>query len=181
MIEIWKNISEYSGLYMVSNTGKVRSMQWNHTSQVRELKQYDQGGYKLVGIRRNGKHHNHLVHRLVAEAFVDNPRCLNVVNHIDGNKSNNNADNLEWVTSSENTRHAIRMGLRPLICVCERKRGKENKLCKKVAQFTTDMVPVKVWDTTFDVEEELGYKRQFICRVCRGERKTYKGFIWRYC
>lgn len=180
MNEIWKEIDGYDGLYAVSNTGKVKSLKWNHSNTEKELSQYEQGGYKLVGIRRNGIHHNYLVHRLVAKAFVENPRNLNVVNHIDGNKSNNNYTNLEWVTCSENTRHAIRMGLRPAICTVPRKRGKESPLCKRVEQLSADGSLIKRLETTFDIEEVLGYRRQSVIRCCLGYRKTYKGFIWRY-
>ena len=181
MEESWIAIDGDNGLYLVSNTEKDKSLQWNHSNREKELSQYEQGGYKLVGIRKNGVHHNYLVHRLVAKAFVENPRGLDIVNHIDGDKSNNNYTNLEWVTCSENTRHAIRMGLRPAICSVERKRGKESPLCKKVDQFSQDGTLIKHWETTFDIEEVLGYRRQSVIRCCLGYRKTYKGFMWRYC
>lgn len=180
MKEIWKAIEDYDGLYLVSNTGKVKSLDWNHSGKEKELSQYEQGGYKLVGIRRKGVHHNYLVHRLVAIAFLDNPLNLPDVNHIDGNKTNNNVSNLEWVTKSENIRHAIEHGLRTPICIVKRKKGKENKLCKEIAQYSMNNELIKLWNTSFDIEETLGYKRQFVQRCCREERKSYKGFIWKY-
>ncbi len=180
MKEEWKAVDGYNGLYCVSNTGKVKSMKWNHSDKEKEMKQYDQGGYKLVGIRRNGTHHNYLVHRLVATAFVPNPRNLYDVNHIDGNKSNNCADNLEWVTKSENIRHAIRMGLRPPICKNEHKKGDASPICKKILQYTKDFEFIKCWNSVYEIEEKLGYKKSCIHRCCRGERKTYMGYIWRH-
>lgn len=180
MPELWKTIDGYQGLYMVSNTGKVKSLRWNHSNIEKELTQYDQGGYKLVGIRRGGIHHNHLVHRLVAKAFVENPRNLSDVNHIDGNKSNNNAYNLEWVTKSENIQHAIKLGLRPPICKVIRKSGKDSPLCKKIVQYDSAGNLLRVWNSSFEIEEVLGFSRRFVQRCCVGERKTYQGFIWKH-
>ena len=180
MNEKWEEIKGYNGLYLVSNTGKVKSMEWNRTKKAKELKQYDQRGYKLVGIRRNGTLHNYLVHRLVATAFVPNPRNLYDVNHIDGNKANNCAENLEWVTKSENTRHAIKMGLRPAGCTYEHKKGNDSPVCKKILQYTKDLEFIRCWNSVYEIENELGYRKQSIHRCCRGERKTYMGYIWKH-
>ena len=69
------------------------------------------GGYKFVGVVENGRTQYKMLHRLVAEAFVDNPNNLPEVNHKDGNKLNNAATNLEWVTRKQNAKHAAEMGL----------------------------------------------------------------------
>ena len=79
----------------------------------KELKPYLNGtGYARVSLNLEGKSKDYFVHRLVAKYFVPNPDNLPVVNHKDGNKLNNHADNLEWVTSSENNRHAFATGLK---------------------------------------------------------------------
>lgn len=100
-MEKWKDIRGFEGLYRVSNTGKVFSIRRNI-----ELKgKIDRYGYKMV-VLWNGKNNYRTVHRLVAEAFVEQKEGCNVVNHLDCNKLNNNADNLEWTTVKENTIHA---------------------------------------------------------------------------
>ena len=68
-------------------------------------------GYLKIGIKYGGKQHKAYVHRLVADAFVDNPRGLNEINHKNGNKHDNRAENLEWCTHSQNLKHAYATGL----------------------------------------------------------------------
>ena len=70
-------------------------------------------GYKQVFVSVKNKRYVRYVHRLVAECYIPNPNCLPEVNHLDGNKANNNADNLEWCTRGDNARHAYRTGLMP--------------------------------------------------------------------
>jgi len=98
--EIWKPIRGYKGLYEVSNFGNVRN-------QLGELKKFHrhQKGYLIVCLWKDNKKKNKRVHRLVARAFVENDRGLNEINHIDGEKENNCAYNLEWCTHKENMQH----------------------------------------------------------------------------
>lgn len=110
MKEIWKPIEGTNGMYEVSNTGKVRSLYGE--GRIRELKPWNNGGYKRVNLSIDRKKINRLVHRLVAEAFIPNPEHKAEVNHIDGDKHNNCVDNLEWTTHYENVDHADRTGLR---------------------------------------------------------------------
>lgn len=122
MTEIWKPIPNYEGYYEVSNTGKVRSLSRNkvcgygHQSRMsgRELKPTTCGnGYYQVCLSVNGKAEHHMIHRLVATVFVKNDDTKNkvTVNHIDCNKKNNNSNNLEWVSYSDNLKHAYNNGL----------------------------------------------------------------------
>lgn len=102
MNEIWMPIAGYEDRYEVSNTGKVRSLNYRMTGKKKELKPITQGkGYHAVGLCKNGKMRWGKVHRLVADAFIPNPENKREVNHKDGNKKNNHADNLEWATASE--------------------------------------------------------------------------------
>jgi hypothetical protein len=106
----WKSIEGYEGLYQVHPKGYVQ----NRHGLI--LKTYRiNSGYKCVKLSRDGTKTAFLVHRLVAEAFVDNPDAENfdVVNHIDGNKRNNRAKNLEWCDNSHNILHARETGLNP--------------------------------------------------------------------
>lgn len=82
-------------------------------------------GYKQVFICVRNKHYMRYVHRLVAECYLPNPNNLAEVNHKDGNKANNNVDNLEWCTRSENLQHAIRTGLKPPNSERQRKAASE--------------------------------------------------------
>ena len=103
----WKNIP--GTYYSVSDTGLVRNN--NNNMLLRSYKTGKRRNYETVGLYINGKKKNFKVHRLVAEAFIDNPENKPQVNHIDGNTSNNNVNNLEWVTNSENQLHAWKNGL----------------------------------------------------------------------
>jgi hypothetical protein len=119
---IWKDIPEFEGLYQVSNTGLIKSVERyvvNTKSSVRKIKEKIKAAhttsivdYLYVPLYKNNQGKNVAVHRAVALAFINNPNNKPQVNHIDGNKQNNNVYNLEWVTVSENHLHAFKTGLR---------------------------------------------------------------------
>ena len=112
--EIWKDCVGFEGKYQVSNLGNVRSISNNKgTYQERLLsqRQTTTSNYLYVSFTVKDVTTQHSVHRLVAKAFIDNPNNKATVNHIDGNKLNNNVCNLEWNTYSENLKHAYANGL----------------------------------------------------------------------
>lgn len=98
-MEEWKQFKDT--VYEVSNLGQIRNKE---TQKI--LSQHDSTGYYQVGLFLNNKLKTFYVHRVVAETWIVNHNDLKIVNHIDGNKFNNRADNLEWVTQSDNLKHA---------------------------------------------------------------------------
>ena len=119
MEEIWKDIKGYEGLYQVSNFGNVKSLSKMRKSgsgyyiqkEIILKQQLKSKRYLGVGLTKNKKWKNFLVHRLVAEAFLENPNHYNQINHIDCNKLNNNIENLEWCSQEQNLEHAYKNGL----------------------------------------------------------------------
>ena len=109
VIELWLPITGYDGQYEISNFGNVRSKKSGHFKNKSKRilnKQYYATTLHINGFRKTFK-----IHRLVAMAFIPNPKNKPQVNHIDGNKLNNHANNLEWCTAKENMIHALKNGL----------------------------------------------------------------------
>lgn len=117
MKEIWKDIEGFENLYAISNLGRVKSLPKNYRGIYRD--EYimkltkDRNGYMCINlnIKNSRKRKFKLIHRLVAIHFLNNFGNKKEVNHIDGIKSNNNVNNLEWCTRSENQLHAFKCGL----------------------------------------------------------------------
>lgn len=111
MSEVWKYIDGYDGKYMVSNKGNVKSMNYNHTGKPRLMKLTSVTyGYDSVDLTYGTKRKKHLVHRLVASAFIPNPENKKMIDHIDHNPKNNNVENLRWATCKENLNNLSEYG-----------------------------------------------------------------------
>lgn len=175
MQEIWKDVPNYEGRYLVSNTGKVYSVLYK-----KELSYYLQDGYKFVKLQKQRNAKNISIHRLVAITFIPNVENKKEVNHIDGNKLNNSVNNLEWCTHKENVHHAINTGLRPLVCKREIKYRGQNKTSKPIIQLDLQGNFIKRWDCSLDIEDNLGFMHTSVLRCCRGERKTHMGYKWKF-
>lgn len=109
MQELFRDIVGYEGIYQISNLGNVKS--FKRVSKGELLKPVYRKGYATVTLSKNGISKIHSIHRLIATAFIPNPDNLPIINHIDGNKTNNDLSNLEWCTQLENMRHAFKTGL----------------------------------------------------------------------
>lgn len=105
---MWKDIIGYKGLYQINESGQIRNIKGNVKKQA-----VTNSGYLVVDLYKNNIRHTLLVHRLVAQVFIPNPDNLEIINHIDGNKLNNNSSNLEWCDYTTNLNHARKNNLRP--------------------------------------------------------------------
>lgn len=111
-MERWRDIIGYEGIYKISNLGRIQSLPRKRVKGKMLNPAKNNRGYLRVALCFEGKVRYDSVHRLVAETFIENPKNLPEVNHIDGNKLNNNVANLEWVTKGQNQIHAYKTGLR---------------------------------------------------------------------
>lgn len=137
MEELWKSIEGYEGLYEVSNFGNVKSITRNKVMKPGSHK----FGYRYVILYKEGSNKSVLVHRLVADAFIPKISGEEDVNHIDGNKSNNCVENLEWVSKSENMKHAYQSGLRQ---VTDNQRGAGRPRTSKQLEASRTLTPAKL-------------------------------------
>lgn len=173
MIEEWKDIYGYEGIYQISSLGRVKSLKRKCgflISKDRILKPYKKkNGYLQIDLNKNNIKSKKHIHRLVSEAFIPNPNHLKTVNHKDKNRTNNCVDNLEWMSYSENNLHGQ----------CQIKSG----ISRRIPIYQCDLNGniIKEWSCAKIAAEELGYKSYSpICACCRNRIKTYKGYIWKY-
>lgn len=175
------------GRYGVDAEGHVYSLinnVGNRRKVPKRLKQkVSREGYCFVGTyeKRDGitSRHCRFVHRLVAEGFIPNPDNKPQVNHKDGNKSNNSADNLEWVTVSENMLHAHKHGL---LNPAKPYKGKFNELHNKsqpIEMLTLNGTFVKTFPSMREAQR-CGFSQGNISAVISGLRKSHKGYLWRF-
>lgn len=111
--EIWKDIAGYDGLYQVSNMGNIKSLRGKKQTILKNIVSM---GYCQTNLCKNSKCNTIRIHRLVAQAFIINKYNKPFINHINGDKSDNRAENLEWCTHNENVQHAYKLGLNKNYC-----------------------------------------------------------------
>ena len=167
--EIWRDIEGYEGLYQVSDQGRVKSLGHKLRKSERILKpvvRHD--GYQVVGLYTGGKPKTLKVHRLVCQAFHENPENKPQVNHLNEIKTDNRASNLEWATARENSNFGTRT----------ERLGKAQS--KPVAQYAQDGELIKIWPSVRETERQTGFRHGYICQAANGKRKQAYGFIWKY-
>lgn len=174
---MWKTL-DFNPLYEVSTEGQVRKISNNFYPK----SFVDKDGYLSCSLSYgNGIKKKHRIHRLVAHAFIPNPENKPEVNHINSKRDDNRVENLEWVTRSENEKHAYRDGRHPEL----RQRAAENlmkyaveALKIKVRQLTIDGEEVAIYESFSEAERQTGINHRNISMVCSGKRKTAGGFKW---
>lgn len=112
-MEVWKDIKGYEGLYQASNLGNIKSLNYRNTKKEKILKGgINPSGYIIVGLHINNKRKSITAHKVIATTFIENPNNLSEINHLNGIKTDNSVNNLQWCTHKENMRHAYDTGLK---------------------------------------------------------------------
>lgn len=171
--EIWKSIPRYNGAYLISNFGNMKSAErlcyhgdkpWLVKERLLS-KVVGHSGYIEYQVTYNKKHRSEKAHRLVAEAFIPNPEGKPFINHINGIKTDNRVENLEWCTNQENILHAYHHRL------IER--------CKRIAQYDLEGNLIKIWETSGDIERAGIATKSHIWEACHGKRSQHHGYVWK--
>ena len=176
--EIWKDVVGFDGLYLISNLGRIRTLsKYNKNGYDTIMIQKCKCEYMYVNLYKNGKLHTSRVHRLVAQAFIENPLNKPQVNHINGIKTDNRVDNLEWATRSENMKHAFRTGLVKNNINSVNAMRKAN--IKPIYQIKNGTI-INEFESVSKASKYLNINENLIYRVLSGFRKTTHHYSFRY-
>ena len=155
-MEIWKTIEDYPD-YQISNMGRVKSLKWGKEKILKST--LNKNGYCNIFLCKNKEIKYYYIHRLVAQAFIQNPYNLPQVNHINEIKTDNRVENLEWCTNEYNSNYSK---------------------AKPILQFSKEGDFIKKWDSTREVERELNFNQSNISSCCLGKLNTAYNYKWGY-
>lgn len=181
--EIWKDIEGYEGLYQVSNTGKVKSLErtvwvnrgYYRTVQERIVKLSKiSSGYLQVQLHKEGERKHYLVHRLVATAFIENTKGYTEVNHRDENKQNNCVENLEWCSRSYNSNYGTKNKR------ISEKNTNNPKRSKPVIGINKISGLILEFPSAREASRQTGINNRNIIKCCKGDCKSVGGYVWYY-
>lgn len=181
-MEVWKDIKGYEGLYRISNTGKVLSLHYMKGNKKKEFSpKKNKKGYLWVELRNHGKAQHCLIHRLVAEAFLENPNNYSDVNHKDENPQNNNVSNLEWGTHKYNVHYSMKRHPERVNSYGNRGNArKPYRNSRKIIQYSLEGKYICEFANVSTIAREKGYHASNITKCCNKTRKTAYGYKWEY-
>ena len=171
MTEIWRDIKGYEGIYQTSNTGWVKSFHAKDPKG-RILRMGVSGAYPMVVLYKNGIAEGKTVHRLVAEAFIENPEGKAETNHKNADPFDNRVENLEWCTRAENMQHAVNSHLL--------NRGPWSCVPKPILRVNAKGQSLEYFPSMAEAERQTGISSRRICDVCRRKRRTAGNSFWKY-
>lgn len=172
MVEEWKDIKGYEGIYKISNLGKVVRIKG---SQEHPMKIWNNGRYMEIRLSKGGKSTHFTLHRLLAVHFIPNPNNLPFVNHIDEDKSNNKVENLEWCTNRYNCNYGT-YNFR----LSERLKGRKAFwLTKAVIQCSMNGEFIREFESIRDAAKAVKSSPANISMCCKGIYSSCKGFKWK--
>jgi hypothetical protein len=163
MEEVWKDVKGFEDLYQVSNLGNVKRLISQRVFAERLIgRTIDRYGYVKRVLSKDGKNNYFTEHRLVAIAFIDNPYNKATVNHINGIKTDNRVENLEWNTTIENHQHAIYTGLKD-------QKGIKHHKCKLTEEQVLEIREIGFSQTRMSLSKKYGVSRTNILGIIRGK------------
>ena len=173
-MEEWRLIVDFPD-YEVSSTGLIRNIK-RQTILKKSTNSY---GYKVLSLYKDKKDTSVRVNRIVALSFIPNPENKPCVNHIDGDKANDNVSNLEWCTYSENEIHSVKvLGKKPNKAWLG-KFNEDNRGSKPIKQLTKDGVLIKTFPSLSEAGRS-GFSVGCISQVCNGKKELHKKFKWSF-
>lgn len=173
-IPVWKPVVGYEKFYEVSNEGEIRSLPrmvhggrgvyYEKPGRIRKKILNKSNGYYMMFLCGETDKKCVYVHRIVAQAFCENPNNYELVNHINEIKTDNRAKNLEWCSKEYNNRF----------------NGKDQRSCKAIEQFSLDGKFIASWSGAREASKALGIEYKNISAACTGKRNTAGGYKWRF-